>query len=71
MPNIIILTGLIREYLEDLVRKEDIQRESAAADLEGLFARSRAAVGPKTWTRDDLHARNHDGITVADPFRRG
>ena len=51
------LTGLIREYLEDLVRKEDLQRERAAADLEGLFARSRAVVGRKTWTRDDLHAR--------------
>jgi hypothetical protein len=51
------LTGLIRTYLEDLVRKDDILRERAASELEDLFAKSKAVVGPKTWTRDDLYVR--------------
>ena len=51
------LTGLIRSYLKELVEKEEVLRESAAAELESLFSNSEAVVGKKTWTRDDLHAR--------------
>ena len=51
------LTGLIREYLQDLVKKEDVLKEAAAAELELLFKESGAVVGKKTWSRDDLHVR--------------
>ena len=51
------LTGLFRAYLAELVEKEDVLLEVAAAELESLFAKSRAVVGHRTWSRDDLHAR--------------
>ncbi len=51
------LTGLIREYLRDLVEKDELRRKIAAYELEKLFAASKAVVGPKSWRRDDLHER--------------
>jgi hypothetical protein len=51
------LTGLIRKYLLDLVNKEEVLKEAAAAELELLFKNSGAVVGEKTWSRGDLHVR--------------
>lgn len=51
------LTGLIRRYLQELVEQEEVLKSMAASDLESLFGSSRAVVGPKTWSRDELHAR--------------
>ena len=51
------LTGLIREYLEDLVRRDQLSRNIAAEELQELFDRSVAVVGPQTWSRDELHER--------------
>jgi hypothetical protein len=51
------LTGLIRSYLEELVEKEEVLKEVAVNELESLFLSSKAVVGQKTWTRDDLHVR--------------
>jgi hypothetical protein len=51
------LTGLIRDYLRDLVEHEELQRQIAAAELEQMFAKSTAEVGERTWTRDELHER--------------
>jgi hypothetical protein len=51
------LTGLVRAYLEDLVRREGDSRRLAVARLEKIWAGSRAVVGRVTWTRDDLHGR--------------
>jgi hypothetical protein len=51
------LPGLIRSYLKDLVEKEEVLKELAAAELESLFASSEAVIGKKTWERDDLHGR--------------
>ena len=51
------LTGLFRAYLSELVEKDEVLSEVAAAELESLFAESRAVVGRRTWSRDDLHAR--------------
>ena len=51
------LTGLFRAYLAELVKKEDVLWEVAAAELGSLFAKSRVVVGHRTWSRDDLHAR--------------
>jgi hypothetical protein len=51
------LTGLIRSYLKELVEREEVLKELAAAELESLFAGSEAVVGKRTWARDDLHVR--------------
>ena len=51
------LTGLIREYLQQLVEREEGLKDLAAAELESLFRRSQAVVGPRGWSRDELNAR--------------
>ncbi len=51
------LTGLIRGFLEELVRREETGNEVAAAELEELFRRSAMVVGTKSWSRDELHER--------------
>ena len=51
------LTGLIRDYLQALVEQEARLKEGSIDELMQLFHSSKAVVGPRTWTRDDLHAR--------------
>jgi hypothetical protein len=51
------LTGLIREYLEDLVRRDEAAAEAAASELEELCRTSTMVVGGRRWCRDDLHER--------------
>lgn len=51
------LTGLIREYLEDLVRRDDVAAEAAASELEELCRTSTMVVGERRWSRDDIHER--------------
>lgn len=47
---------MVREYLREVVRQTD-RRRAARKRLERIFRTSRAQVGPRTWTRDDLHDR--------------
>lgn len=49
--------GLVREYVESLVAREERRRELQIEELDRLFEESTAIVGPVTWTRDDLHER--------------
>ena len=49
--------GLMREYVESLVAREERRRELQIEELDRLFEESTAIVGPVTWTRDDLHER--------------
>ena len=51
------LTGLIREFLSDLVAKEELTRARGASELERRFAQSTAVVGVRTWSREELHER--------------
>ena len=51
------LTGLVREYLSQLASREDQRTESVIAELRKSFDKSGVVVGPKSWTREDLHAR--------------
>ena len=51
------ITGLIRKYLQELVEQEELSNTTAAAELESLFRQSKAVVGRKTWSRDELHDR--------------
>jgi hypothetical protein len=50
------VNGLVREFLRDLAAREDRARQ-ARQQIRRLARRSRAELGPKAWTRDDLHAR--------------
>lgn len=51
------LTGMIRDYLEEMVKGEETRNEIDAAELEDLFSKSPMIVGSKTWSRDELHER--------------
>lgn len=50
------INAVVRKGLEDFVAG-DLSREAAARGLETFFRRSKARVGPRTWTRDELHER--------------
>ena len=49
--------GLVRSYIEGLVKKEELRRELRIEELDRLFSESRAVVGEKSWMRDQLHER--------------
>jgi hypothetical protein len=50
------VNGLVREFLTDLASREDRARKARRRLLQ-LSDRSRARLGPRSWTRDDLHER--------------
>ena len=47
---------LVREYLAQLAHETDRQSK-AIENLEEIFRTSPYVMGPKSWTRDDLHDR--------------
>ena len=49
--------GLIRDYINGLVDQEERNRFLMIEELDSLFLGSIAKMGPKTWTRDELHER--------------
>jgi hypothetical protein len=49
--------GLIRNYLEELVLKEEKRRQLLIEELDLIFSTSTALVGEKHWSRDDLYDR--------------
>ena len=50
------VNAMIRDYLRDVVEQES-QAEKARRRIVELCRASRAEVGPRTWTRDELHER--------------
>ena len=50
------INAIVRKRLEEFVSR-DLSREAAVKGLEAFFRQSRARVGTKTWTRDELHER--------------
>lgn len=50
------VNALVREYLRTLAEKED-RAQSARKRLRELSRSSRARLGSRSWTRDDLHER--------------
>ena len=50
------LNSMIRGYLERLTERES-RSHSARQRIAELCRHSSAEVGPRTWTRDDLHER--------------
>jgi plasmid stability protein len=50
------VNGLVRDYLTILVKTED-RSERARQRLLELIDKSKAEMGPVTWTREDLYDR--------------
>ncbi len=50
------LNAMIREYLQELAERES-QAVQARHRIVELCRESRAEIGPRTWTRDELHER--------------
>lgn len=50
------VNALVREYLEQLAAQK-ANRARMRRKLSKFVAKSRAAVGPLTWSRDETHAR--------------
>ena len=50
------LNAMIREFLEELARNES-QATRARLRIAKLCSETSAEVGPRTWSRDELHER--------------
>ena len=50
------LNAVVKRKLEEFV-SSDLHRQTTLKGLEAFLRRSKARVGRKTWTRDDLHER--------------
>lgn len=50
------INAIVRKGIEEFV-SGDLSREAAVKGLEAFFRQSKARVGPRTWTRDELHER--------------
>ena len=50
------LDALVREFLTDLVSREDRTRK-ARQRIKELSERSGARIGSRSWTREELHER--------------
>jgi hypothetical protein len=49
--------GLVRNYVEELVRKDELRTRLRIDELDRLFSESDAKVGRRSWTREELHER--------------
>jgi len=50
------INAIVKQKLEEFVAT-DLKREATLRGLEDFYARSRARVGKKTWSRDEVHER--------------
>jgi predicted transcriptional regulator len=50
------INAIVRKKLEEFV-STDLSRETTLKGIEAFFTRSKARIGKKTWSRDDLHKR--------------
>ncbi len=50
------INAIIKEKIEEFVAT-DLRREATLKGLDEFYARTRARMGKKTWSRDDLHER--------------
>lgn len=51
------VTALVREYLKRMAAKEEQSTETVIAGLRKHFRAPGVVIGPRTWTREDLHER--------------
>ena len=50
------INALVRDYLTSVASRED-RWNKAVQQMEALAAKSTMVVGPRNWTRDDVHER--------------
>jgi predicted transcriptional regulator len=50
------INAIVREKIEEFV-STDLSREATLKGIEVFFTRSKAQIGKKTWSRDELHER--------------
>ena len=51
------VTGLVRGYLGSVAAKADHESETVIAQLKQIFDEGGAVIGPRRWTREELHER--------------
>jgi len=51
------LNSLVRQYLRKLAAEEDLNRRAIAAELMQAFDTADVIVGPRCWSREELHER--------------
>ncbi len=51
------LTGIIRDYLIRLAKREDQRTEEVIEELAAIMNSGEVKIGNITWTRDELHER--------------
>jgi len=51
------LTAMVRDYLRSVARRGDAEAQNGVARLDRTFEQFSRPMGPRTWTRDELHER--------------
>lgn len=51
------LTGIIRDYLTRLAKREDQRTEEIIKELSAIMNSGEIKIGRITWNRDELHER--------------
>ncbi|RKX88240.1 MAG: hypothetical protein DRP58_00995 [Spirochaetes bacterium] len=51
------LTGLVRDYLTGVAKREDLRTEEIISQLSKIMNSANMEIGKITWTRDELHER--------------
>ena len=51
------LTALVRQHLQTVASRDESRKRRAAVRLRASFARLSRDMGPRTWKREDIHAR--------------
>mgnify|MGYP006305081613 CR=1 FL=1 len=51
------LTGLVRNYLNQIAAEEDQRKEEVITELAHIMGNCNISVGKITWNRADLHER--------------
>lgn len=50
------INAIVKQKLNEFVSR-DLSREATLESLEAFYRKSRARVGDKTWTRDEIYER--------------
>ena len=51
------LTAMVREYLQSVARRGEAETAKGVERLDRTFERHSRHMGPRTWTREELHER--------------